>query len=86
MTTGIDKQTDPAVMDAAVLPTPAIPSAKKITAATAMADVNLIAYDKPSLLASISALVSLAAFSTGPEIVISAMARIRIADPGTTLS
>jgi hypothetical protein len=65
MTTGTDRQTDPAVMQAVTLPTPATPRAKNTTAARAMAEVNLIANESPCWVASISAFVSLAAFSIG---------------------
>jgi hypothetical protein len=86
MTTGIDRHTDPAVMHAVRLPTPAAAGAKNTTEAKAMAEVNLIANERPRLLDSISASVSLAAFSMGPEIVASVMASIRRAEPGTILS
>lgn len=86
MTTGIDRHTEPAVTQAVRLPAPATPRAKNTTAAKAMAEVSLIANERPRLLASISAAVSLAVFSMGPEIVVSVIARIRNADPGTIRS
>jgi len=86
MTTGTDKQTEPAVIEAAAFPAPATPRAKKTTAAKAMAAVNRIANERPRLLASISAFVNLVSLSMGPEIRFSVMARIRSADPGTSLS
>lgn len=86
MTTGIDRHTLPAVMHAPVLPTPAIPSAKKTTAAADKLAVSPMANLSPRLLASISAWVSLAAFSTGPATTASAIARMRNAAPGTICS
>lgn len=85
ITTGTDRHTPPAVR-AAVRPIPATAKAKKTTAASDIAEVSFIANDKPRLLASISASVSLAAFSMGPRTANSAIAMIRSADPGTTAS
>lgn len=90
MTTGTDKQTDPAVTHTAAPLSPAtlsaIPRAKNTTAAAAIAVVKRIAKVMPRLAASISALVRLRAFSTGPEIAASVIARMRSADPGTIRS
>lgn len=86
MTTGTDRNTDPAVMQAAVLPTPAMARAKNRADTTVVAVVSAIANVRPRLLASISASASLASLWIGPDIAASAMARIRCADPGTIAS
>src|ERR1022692_2383389 len=85
ITTGTDRQTPPAV-SAAVVATPATASAKKAIAQIAIPAVRLMANVRPRLLASISASASLELLASGPWMASSAIAIIRSADPGTTLS
>lgn len=80
-----DKHPPPAVR-AAVTPTPATASAKKVTAAAAIAEVSVIAKESPRLLASILASVNFAVVSIGPLTARSANAMIRSVEPGATLS